>query len=140
MLLYPENTKLTDKNPGVCKCCVLLPKCAKTHVHASVISKIFPGIIPRTPLTKEWGKMGGKGKGRIRVRERKGDREGREGKKGWKGKEEEVIERRRVGKNLGSADFQTWERREKLKRGQIAPSSQGYWTFLRAAANIQDLL
>lgn len=32
------------------------------------------------------------------------------GKKGWKGKEKEIIERRRVGKNLGSADFQTWER------------------------------
>jgi hypothetical protein len=50
MLLYSENIKLTDKNPGVCKCCVLLVKCAKTHVHASVNSNIFPGIISPDPI------------------------------------------------------------------------------------------
>lgn len=45
-------------------------------------------------------------------------------KKGWKGEEEEVIERQQVGKRLSYSDFETWERRGRLK-GKIVPSYQG---------------
>jgi hypothetical protein len=36
-----------------------------------------------------------------------------------------VIERRRVGKNLGSPDFQTWERRGRLKGGRLRHRLRG---------------
>jgi hypothetical protein len=51
------------------------PKCAKTHLRAYVISKNFPGVIPRTPIKKvETERRGGEGRG------------GREGGKGRIGK------------------------------------------------------
>jgi hypothetical protein len=60
------------------------------HIRASIISKIFPGLYPRTPLNK--GRVGRAGRGeegmeRLRMKEReKGDGErevGRRGKKEW---------------------------------------------------------
>jgi hypothetical protein len=33
----------------------LFPNCAKTHLCASAIPKIFPGVIPRTPIKGEEG-------------------------------------------------------------------------------------
>jgi hypothetical protein len=54
------------------KMLLLSPKCSKTHLRASLIRKIFPGVIPPDPRSK------GKGMGR----EEEGERE-------WKGKEGE---------------------------------------------------
>jgi hypothetical protein len=60
---------------------LLSPKCSKTHLRASLIPKIFPGVIPPDPRSKgrEWegrktGRESGKGrKGRgIEQREWKG--------------------------------------------------------------------
>jgi hypothetical protein len=55
---------------------LLCPKGAKTHLRASVTSKIFPKVIPRTPLKgregsgKEgeegWEKKDGDGKEKVR--------------------------------------------------------------------------
>jgi hypothetical protein len=60
----------------------LYPKCAKTRLRASVISKIFPGVIPRTPVIK--GREGD----RTRKGERRGrEREGGEEERGGKGEE-----------------------------------------------------
>jgi hypothetical protein len=60
---------------------VSLPqKCAKTRLHASAISKNFPGLYPRTPVKmgKGWDGTGfGEGEGKER-RGREG--EGRKGK------------------------------------------------------------
>jgi uncharacterized low-complexity protein len=69
----------------------LYPKCAKTLLLSSAISKIVPGVIPRTPVVKGRGKGWegrggegrrgeGQGKGEVRGKEREG-REG-EGRRG----------------------------------------------------------
>jgi hypothetical protein len=68
------------------------PKCIKTHLRAFVISKFFPGVKPRTPVSR--GGAGGVGwEGRCGV-EREGwyevgwEGRGREGRKGeGRGKE-----------------------------------------------------
>jgi hypothetical protein len=67
-------------------------KCAKTHVRAFEISKIFPGLYPRTPV------LGGRGPpGR-------GGREGWE-ERGWEGDEGDgngsLQEGRRAGGGKG---------------------------------------
>jgi hypothetical protein len=49
----------------------LLQKCAKSRLHASVISKIFPGLYPRTPAIMGMGWDG-------REVAREGEGEGRE--------------------------------------------------------------
>jgi hypothetical protein len=67
--------------PSATKGRILYPKCAKTHLRASVISKIFPGVTPPDPLIKGRGR-GGEGK----RREGRGG-EGRGGKGG--GRKEE---------------------------------------------------
>jgi hypothetical protein len=63
----------------------LYPKCAKIRLRASVISKIFPGVIPPDPHYKR------KGKGQLDTEngeegKRKGGPRGRGGE-GGKGKE-----------------------------------------------------
>jgi hypothetical protein len=58
----------------------LFPKCDKTHLRASTISKIFPGVIPQAPVKGE-----GKGFGRERD----------------KGIVEEGMEIREGGRNKG---------------------------------------
>jgi len=57
----------------------LYPKCTKTHLRASVKSKYFPGVIPRTAVNRGWGwgkekegRKGGKRRGR-KWREGKGN-------------------------------------------------------------------
>jgi hypothetical protein len=47
----------------------LSPKCSKTHLRASLIRKIFPGVIPPDPRSKgrEWeGRKRGRGDGKGR--------------------------------------------------------------------------
>jgi hypothetical protein len=41
-----ELLKFIGMKPGVLNCGFLFPKCAKTHLQASALSKIFPGVIP----------------------------------------------------------------------------------------------
>jgi hypothetical protein len=68
----------------------LYPKCAKIRLRASVISKIFPGVIPRTYIIKRRERTARHGKGRG------GEEKGRERKRrGGKGKE-------RIGTREGS--------------------------------------
>jgi hypothetical protein len=40
------------------ECLLLCPKGIKTHLRVSVISKNFPGVIPRTPFIKGRGEIG----------------------------------------------------------------------------------
>jgi hypothetical protein len=55
------------------------PKCVKTHLRAFVISKFFPGVIPRTPVSRGGaGGVGWEGRGGVGWGGRGG--EGREGK------------------------------------------------------------
>ena len=72
--------------PIVLNCCVLFPTCAKAHLGASAIPKIFLGLYPRTPLK-------GEGKGFEREGETGIGGEGMEMREGGrnkgKGKEEE---------------------------------------------------
>ena len=63
--------------PGILNCCFLFPKCAKTHLQAFAIPKIFPGVIPRTPVK-------GEGKGFAREGERGIDGDGMEIREGRK--------------------------------------------------------
>jgi hypothetical protein len=53
---------------------LLSPKCSKTHLRASLIRKIFPGVIPPDPRSK--------GKGMGREEEGRGSGKGRKGKEG----------------------------------------------------------
>jgi hypothetical protein len=62
--------------PSATKGRILYPKCAKTHLRASVISKIFPGVTPPDPRYK------GEGKGREGKGGREGAGKGGEGKGG----------------------------------------------------------
>ena len=39
----------TGMKPGVLRCCVLFPKCAKTHLRASAITENFPGVVSLDP-------------------------------------------------------------------------------------------
>jgi hypothetical protein len=55
----------------------LCPKCVKTHLRASVNSKFFRGLYPRTPA--ERGRGGGEEKGRAGKKGR-GEGRGREGR------------------------------------------------------------
>jgi hypothetical protein len=62
----------------------LYPKCAKTRLRASVISKIFPGVIPPDPRYKR------KGKGQLDTeRGEEGRRKGGRGRGGGEGKGKE---------------------------------------------------
>jgi hypothetical protein len=63
-----------------------LPKCAKTHLRASVISKFFRGYTPGPPLKMDRGreKVGRKGQGQGR--DRRGNRVGAGGERVGKGK------------------------------------------------------
>jgi hypothetical protein len=68
--------------PSATKGRILYPKCAKTHLRASVISKIFPGVTPPDPLIKGRGR-GGEGKRREgRGGEGRGGKGGREERRG----------------------------------------------------------
>jgi hypothetical protein len=55
------------------KCVILRQKYCKTRLRASVNSKIFPGVLPRTPVKKGKGR-GGEGRG--------GEGRGGEGREG----------------------------------------------------------
>jgi hypothetical protein len=66
------------RKPSLSECIVMRPKCVKTHVRASLISKIFPELYPG-PLLK-----------------REEPQEGRGGK-GWGGKGREENDRERMG-------------------------------------------
>jgi hypothetical protein len=78
----PENTMFIVKKPGASKCVILCQECAKTRLRASINSKKFSGVIPRTPVKREgkegnwegWGWRDGKGREGM---------EGRDGKGGW---------------------------------------------------------
>jgi hypothetical protein len=59
-------------------CLNLCPKCTETRLRASVSSKNFPGLYPRTPVLKG---RGGKAKGRVGL-------EGMEGRE-WEGMKDE---------------------------------------------------
>jgi hypothetical protein len=62
-LLIVENQKflkLVHMKHGVLGARFLHPKCAKTDLRASVISKKISGVIPRTPLNRG---RGGEGRG-----------------------------------------------------------------------------
>jgi hypothetical protein len=54
------------------KMLLLSPKCSKTHLRASLIRKIFPGVIPPDPRSK--------GKGMGREEEGRGSGKGRKGR------------------------------------------------------------
>jgi hypothetical protein len=90
---------------GAWKRLISCPKCAKTHLRASVIWKFFPGVIPPDPHSRGGEGRGGKeredGRGKDGIRdivgeeygigkERKGwglyRGKGREGRKGREGK------------------------------------------------------
>jgi hypothetical protein len=70
VLIKSRIYKITNKKASVNKCCFLLPKCAKNHVHASVISNIFTGLYAQTPLNKGRGKKRREAEW-VRVRERR---------------------------------------------------------------------
>jgi hypothetical protein len=73
-------------------CCILYLKCTKTHLHACVLQKIFPGAKPPTPKSNirgdrgrgRWGKGAtGDGGGRGgKKREEEGKGRGGEGRGG----------------------------------------------------------
>jgi hypothetical protein len=83
--------------------------CAKTHLHAYVISKNFPGVIPRAPVKrgrKGWEResLGWKGKEqKWRERGERKNGKGRERKERMEGKGEE----REGGENLDLPIFPT---------------------------------
>jgi hypothetical protein len=56
--VYLQLQKFTDKTLGGSQSPFLPQKCAKTHLHAFAISKIFPGFIRRTPVKMAEGGMG----------------------------------------------------------------------------------
>jgi len=61
---------LTDRKPGGSRCYFLYPKCTKTHLLASVKSKISPGMIAPPPLKGHGvnGRQGREGAGERRER------------------------------------------------------------------------
>jgi hypothetical protein len=56
--VYLQLQKFTDKKLGDSESSFLPLKCAKTHLHALAISKIFPGIIHRIPIKMGEGGIG----------------------------------------------------------------------------------
>jgi hypothetical protein len=59
-------------------------ECVKMHVRAFVFSKIFPGVIPRTPVKKGKGRDELGKKGRVGEEGMGGKREERDKEKGRK--------------------------------------------------------
>jgi hypothetical protein len=83
---------------------MLCPKCAKTNLHASVISKIFPEVTPPDPLLRGTGRGGERGEG-VGGKGGEGREEGMKGKEREKGGgRKKGTERRREGKGRGGAE------------------------------------
>jgi hypothetical protein len=90
--LYGSLSKMPQTKVDISNCCSLYTNRSKSHLRESVISKFFPGIIPRTPVFKGGRKAEGReGDGKVR-------REGRlEGGKRGRGKGKEGRKRRKGG-------------------------------------------
>lgn len=62
------------------------PKCTKTHLHLTVISKIFPGVMLRTPIIKgKWEGWTGHNEAWEGRDGREGEEDGMEGRAGQGG-------------------------------------------------------
>jgi hypothetical protein len=81
-LLLLEMFSVAGRRHRATDCLNLCPKCAETRLRASVSSKNFPWVVPRTPRFKGKGR---KAKGRVRW-------EGMRGRE-WEGKEDEGQEK-----------------------------------------------
>jgi hypothetical protein len=79
--LYGSLSKMLQTKVDISNCCSLCTNRSKTHLRESVISKIFPGVIPPDPRFQGEGKEGEgrEGDGKVR-REGTGKRTGEEGK------------------------------------------------------------
>ena len=82
---FTSSSKVSGTNPSASKCWFLCPKWTKTHLRASVSSKFFRGLYPRTPKRRGKGRAGTgrerkEGKGQERRREGGTGRDDRGGK------------------------------------------------------------
>jgi hypothetical protein len=98
-----RNTKISlkfksySKKPGSYRCCLLSPKCSKTHLRASLIQKFFRGLYPGPPF-KGVGRKRGEGMEREEKERNRIEGKGREWKeRGEEGRGEERRKRGREG-------------------------------------------
>jgi hypothetical protein len=75
--LYGSLSKMLQTKVDISNCCSLCTNRSKTRLRESVISKIFPGLYPWTPVFKGRGRKGRVWEG---GREGTGKRTGEEGK------------------------------------------------------------
>jgi hypothetical protein len=94
---------------NICNCCSSCTSRFKTHLRESVISKIFPGVIPPNP------RFPGQGKG--------GGREGRgwEGEKGRDRKKDRGREGRWEGSKRGGGEGKEGEKKKKGRERTFGP-------------------
>jgi hypothetical protein len=111
--LYGSLSKMLQTKVDISNCCSLCTNRSKTHLRESVISKIFPGVIPPDPRFQGEGKEGGR-KGRgwegEKGRDRKKDRGRGEGKGDGKGV-----------RGGGGEGKEGREKEEREGRGRLAP-------------------
>jgi hypothetical protein len=84
-LKFPRNYEVTGRKPSLSEYLIMRPKCVKTHVRASLISKIFPGLYPGPPLKREGPREGRAGKGREGKTDQGGKGRGARGEEGGRG-------------------------------------------------------
>jgi hypothetical protein len=87
---FLRNSKVTVKKPGSLRCCLLSPKCSKTHLRASLNRKFLPGVIPRTPFKGAGNEREGRGGEGVQRELGRGE--------GWEGNRMEGKGRERKGR------------------------------------------